>query len=85
MAAASGGMLLGNLPHAKNETVIETSLRKFHLPLHTHKHPPKKESKKIPVLSQNLCAHSYPAMPGLLRAWLPLPPEPGPLWMAFTH
>lgn len=85
MAAALGGMLSGNLPHAKSETVIETSLRKFHLPLHAHKHPSTKESKQTPVLSQNLCANSYPAMLRLLRAWLPLPPETVPLWMAFKH
>lgn len=86
MAAASGGMLSGNLPHAKNETVIETSLRKFHLPFHTQKHLPTKDSRKIPVLSQNLCANSYPAMPGLLRAWLPLPQNQSHRGrMAFTH
>lgn len=40
------GMLSGNLPHAKNETVIKTSIRKFHLPLCTYKHPLQKRARK---------------------------------------
>lgn len=78
-------MLSGNLLHAKNETVTETSLRKFYLLLCTYKHLLQQRAKK-PVFIQNVCANSYPIMPVLPRAWLSFVPELVPVWMAFhTH
>lgn len=78
MTAVLVGMLSGDLPLAKNERVIKTSLRKFHLPLRRYKHPLQKIARKS---LRFLCARPYPTMPGLLRAWLPFPPELVPLWM----
>ena len=82
--AALVEMLSRNLPLAKNETVIKTSLRKFHLPLCTSKHLLQKRARK------SLC---------FLKIYVQIPnqpcqgcwgfgcyfPELVMLWTAFTH